>query len=253
MERVYRPLESEDDIFHRIIIALERLERFLNSERGLSGSELKLTAVGTERDLHDDVKNVPTRETYFYEILLQCLCLSIAAVPYEDGDVFETAVESFMTDLLEWYAGRELLEHYDEVDASVIPIVLVLTDQINGNNPDEMLRKYFYNIPLADRSNEEKCRIIKTEVEGWFDVRWLWRPTPIHLDKSGDITSHRRGNAVDGYKRVLLALIILFDTSEPAKMLYSIVKNYLPQIAQQVPNFNEEAIERAYEMRAHIR
>jgi len=244
-------LQSEDNNFHRTIIALERLERFLNSERGLNNSELKSTAIGTSRDFHDDAKNTPTRESYFMELSIQCSTLYIAA-HYDDKEVFETAVEAFMKDLLEWYAGRELLDYYDEVDACVIPIMVALTYQ--SNNIDEIFQKYVYAIPTVEQSHEEKYQAIKTGVESWLLGKHLAEESlkqPQSLsNQEGYITSHIRGNAVDGYKRVISALTTMFDTSAPSKMLYKMVDKYLPYIVQQFPSVNEETIDDLYEKKA---
>lgn len=244
-------LQSEDNIFHRTIIALERLERFLNIERGFSGDSLKHTAIGTSRDFHDDSKYVPTRDSYFMELSIQCSTLYVAA-HYEDKEVFITAVEAFMKDLLEWYAGRELLDYYDEVDASVIPIMVALTYQ--SNNIDEIFQKYVYTTPTVEQSHEEKYQAIKTGVESWLLGKHLaeesLKQPLLQSNKDGYITSHIRGNAVDGYKRVISALTTMFDTSAPTKMLYKMVDKYLPYVVQQIPNVNEETIDDLYEKKA---
>lgn len=245
-------LKSEDMALDRVICTLEKIEDILILQRNYKGEPMMHTVVGSYRELHDDSKNSPTSERFLMELLLQCCCLD-CVTDYDEVYVFNTAVSVFMKDILEWYAGRELLEYYDEVDASVIPIMLVLRHQTSMSQLREIFQKYIHSIPTIEQLRDEKFQIIKTEVEEWIYRRWTRMPTLFPSIKEDFITSHRRGNAVAGYKRVLSALIILFDTSTPAKMLYSMVNHYLPQVAQHVSHFNEEAIERAYEMRASIK
>ena len=163
--------------------------------------------------------------------------------------MFDTAVESFMKDLLEWYAGRELLDYYDEVDASVIPVIVALTYQ--SNNIAEIFQKYVYTIPTIEQSHEEKYQAIKTGVESWLLGKHLAEESlkqPVFdSDKDGYITPHVRGNAVDGYKRVISALTTMFDTSAPVKMFYKMVNKYLPHITKQISSINEESIDELYE------
>lgn len=245
-------LQSEDNNFHRTIIALERLERFLNSERERSASELKLTAVGTDRDYHDDVKHVPTRDSYFMELALQCNTLYMTA-HYDDSEVFRIAVESFMKDLLEWYAGRYLLDYYDEVDASVIPIIVAITYE--SNNVSEIFQKYVYTIPSVERTQEEKYIMVKEGVEAWLLGRHYAEVSannsPIQTGNESYVTPHVRGTALDGYKRIIAALTTSFDTSAPVKMFYKMVNKYLPGITKQISDINEEAIDELYEKKAH--
>ena len=53
-------LKMLDDVFHRMIIALERLESFLEYNRnGDDAAKLSVTGMHSSRDLHDDQKNPP--------------------------------------------------------------------------------------------------------------------------------------------------------------------------------------------------
>ncbi len=62
-EQLQMQMKGLDDVFHNVIVALERLERYLTTE-----NSIEITAIGTDRDLHDDEKNVimdPMSRTIF--------------------------------------------------------------------------------------------------------------------------------------------------------------------------------------------
>ena len=234
-------LQAEDNIFHNVIIALERLERFLNKGE----SELLVTAIGTSRDLHDDETRVSTERVYFEELALQCGSLRFAA-SYDDKATFKVAVEAFVSDLLEWYAGRQFLEYYDEVDACVIPIIVALT---NGKNIDDIFEKYVYSFPKIEETEEEKYHKVKHGMEDWIMARHIMQERQTEsflLDSDGLITNHSRGKAIDGYKRIIAALTTQFETGAAVKMVYKIIKEYLPNITQMMLNINEESIDELY-------
>lgn len=237
-----KQLQSEDNNFHRTLIALERLEMFLNKERGTN--LLKQTAVGTNRDLHDDTKNLPTYESYILELSLQCLTLYLTA-GYDDKEIFNTAVKAFMNDLLEWYAGRELLDFYDEVDASVIPIIVAIT---RSADVFEVFEKYVSHVSLEIKSSEDGYNQTKSGVETWILGQHLSKQ-PINQPTEGYITSHNRGEAFEGYKRVIKALCVMCSDSAPVKMFYKLVSQHLPHITQQLPDTNEESIDKLFEMK----
>lgn len=104
---IQKTLQMEDDAFHRNIVALERLEAFLNHANKRQVNLLQ-TAVGTDRDHHPDDMD-STEEMCYLELQLACKGLYMCA-SYPDAEVFNIAVEAFMKDLLEWYGGRSLLD-----------------------------------------------------------------------------------------------------------------------------------------------
>lgn len=236
-------LQSEDNNFHRTLIALERLEMFLSKERGTD--LLKQAAVGTDRDIHDDTKNPPTYESYILELSLQCQTLFLTA-SYDDKEIFNTAVEAFMNDLLEWYAGRELLDFYDEVDASVIPIIVAIT---RSADVFDVFEKYVSHVSLEKKSSEDGYNQTKSGVEAWILGQHYVEQQPINQLTEGYITSHNRGEAFEGYKRVIKALCVMYSDSAPVKMFYKLVSQHLPHITQQLPDTNEESIDKLFEMK----
>ena len=85
-----------DDVFHRTIIALERLELFLmmtaNDNKQVT---INQTAIRTSRDLHDDEKNPPSKDSFFGEVQLQTSALFFQT-EFDDKEVFSKAVQYFL-------------------------------------------------------------------------------------------------------------------------------------------------------------
>jgi len=241
-------LQSENRVFDITIIALERLEKLLNDER--KTQSLMQTALGSDRDMHNDSQNNRNRESYFLEPAFQCANLYMTA-QYDNPEVFDIAAEAFLKDLLEWYAGRELLEYYDEVDACVVPIVVALTRSSNlikslgCESILEVFQKYVDQISLEKKSSEDGYNQTKDGVEAWI-LGQHYASKPMELPE-GYIISHKRGDVLDGYKRIISAMTIMFDDSLPAKIFYQIISQYLPKISQQYPNINEVEIEKLYQ------
>ena len=240
-------LQSENRVFDITIIALERLEQFLNTERKVQ--TLAQTATGSSRDMHDDSQNAPERESYFLEPALQCNNLYMAA-RYDDPEVFDIAAESFLKDLLEWYAGRELLDYYDEVDACVIPIIAAITRSSDAlaslgcGSVFDVFQKYVMTTPIMKVSSEDGYEQTREGVTAWI-LGQHYAGKPMDLPE-GFIVPHKRGNVLDGYKRLITAMTIMFDNIAPAKVFYQIIKRHLPEVSQQYPDINEAEIEKLY-------
>ena len=142
LTRTQARMKAMDNVFHRMIIALERLERFLEIERkGTAAIELQATGIHTSRDLHDDVANPPNRELVLGEVLLDCLAL-YSQTKLDDEDLFKQTMQYFMPDLLKWYGGRGNNMPYDEVEKYVLPIIIALSRQVEVK-PDEKDEKVF--------------------------------------------------------------------------------------------------------------
>ena len=237
-----KQLQSEDNNFHRTIIALERLEIFLNEERKVS-AQLQQTAIGTDRDRHNESKNLPSKESCLMELLLQCNTLCVTA-GYDDKEIFNAAVEAFLHNLLEWYAGRQLLDYYDEVDASVVPLISALTYQ---SNMMDVFQEYVYRIPEREKTIEEKYDEVESGIRAWIEGQDHKRKElyqfSSYKEDDGLITSHRRGDAIDGFKRIMCGMCSMFRISAPAMMVYNVVNQYLPKITAMCPHINKETIE----------
>lgn len=243
---IQKTLQSENNVFHGMIVALERLESHLTRADNTQVGELKRTAVGTSRDRHATGVE-PSAEMCFVELSMDCGTLYLSA-HYDDPEIFKIAVEAFLNDLLEWYGGRSLLEYYDEVDASVIPIVAALSR--TSKNIDALFEKYVYKASdLSDESVDDKYNAMKSGMNSWIKAQMITgneRKTNVDMHESELITSHFRGNALDGYKRIIAALTNLFSESAPLKMFVNIVSEYLPEVSSQLPSINTESIDNIY-------
>lgn len=245
---IQKTLQMEDDAFHRNIVALERLEAYLNHVNKRHVNLLQ-TAVGTDRDHHpDDLES--TEEMYYLELQLACKGLYMCA-SYPDAEVFNIAVEAFMKDLLEWYGGRSLLDYYDPVEAVVIPMMAALSH--TSKEIDSLFETYVYKASeLSQATVEEKYDAMQSGVNAWLKAQHILEHEVKTENVSMEdelITSHQRGSAIDGYKRIIAALTNLFEESAPLKIFVKMVRQYLPQIANQLPSITEETIDQMYEQK----
>lgn len=235
-------IQDENDVFDILIIALEKLESVLLQEKNLV---LHKTAMGSERDLGNVVRSL---DGSFKQVKLQCVALNNCSA-YDDKELFNMAAKMFMHNLLEWYAGRAELDFFDEVDAAAIPILESMVD----SNPDKILSDFEAYVYKADNNSEETIEEKYTRVKSGFDA-WILAQHyfgQIQSQKKSDdrnqLMSHKRGEAVDGYIRVMKALTTMNTTSAPAKLLLQMVEEYLPEIVGAVPHINEEFIDRYFE------
>lgn len=74
----------------------------------------QVTAIGTNRDKHDDVANPPTEESILAEMQLQCSTLWFQTKTDEDERLQKT-IKYFIEDLFSWYGGRKDIP-FDEVE-----------------------------------------------------------------------------------------------------------------------------------------
>lgn len=254
--RIRTKMQFFDNAFHRVIICLERLEMYLEIER-LNGEKpnLRQTAIGTDRDLHDDVNNKPSLETYFGELQGQCMTLSIqasSASNYLENEEMENTTKYFYKDLLEWYGARADSIPYNEVEASIVPIMLSLNHQSKAKNIDEAFEKYVAKtMSMSDLTDEEQRKAIEDAMKQIMLQMDHTNDYMKKLEELGDLeiqfTTHGRGNAVDGYKRLFDALIKLYDEVVPAKVFVHSIKTYLPEIAALCPAISEEIVDELME------
>lgn len=235
-----------DDVFHRTIIALERLEVFLMLING-NKSNLAQTAVKTSRDLHDDEQNPPSRESFMAEVQLQASSLFFQT-EFDEKEVFAKTVEYFLKDLLEWYGGRTQDIPYDEVEKFFIPIMVSLNRQATTVvDIMQAVSNYVGEIKsIESLTIEEKEKAVMDGFKAFMLADHKTKEENKEFEESGQdvvFTSHKRGEAVDGYKRLYLAFTDIYDTPNPAKLLVNAVSNYLPEVAQICPDITQDAID----------
>lgn len=247
-EQIRDRMRSLDNVFHRLIISLERLELFLEKMRlGENvNTNLITTAIKTDRDLHDDKKNPPTKDTYYGEVQLNCSALYFQT-SLDDKDVFDSAVKYFLSDLLEWYGGRNEEIPFDGVDAFVLPIIVTLSQQVkNVSEILDVVAKYVAVIPdMSSFSDEEKADAISKAIAVLITQMHDYHEKKRKEDICGQGTSfteHKRGDSIEGYKRLIKAMLSLYDEAMPAIVVYRTVQNFLPQISAAVPTITEYSI-----------
>lgn len=236
-----------DDVFHRTIISLERLELFLTMANNNEQIRVSQTAIKTSRDLHDDEKNPPTRESFMAEVQLQTSTLFFQT-EFDDKEVFTKAVEYFLNDLLEWYGGRNQEIPYDEVEKFFIPIIVSLNRQATTVvDIMQAVSNYVGEIKTIESlTHEEKEKAVMEGFKAFMLADHQTKEENKAFEESGEeiiFTSHKRGEAVDGYKRLFLAFMEMYDEPNPAKLLVTAVTNYLPNIAEMCPDITQEAID----------
>ena len=246
-------MKGLDDVFHRTIIALERLETFLEIEKnGAAPKAFVQTAAKTNRDMHDDQQMPPERETLLAEVQLQCSALYFQTM-FDDKQLFNKTMQYFLNDLLEWYGGRDEATEFNEVEMYSLPIFVSLSRQINSvTDIMATVEKYVVKLrKMSDYSEEEKEKAVMDGFTAFMRAEHRVHEEMHEFEESGaevQLTAHRRGTALDGYKRLLVAMIRLYDETTPAKVLYKTVATYLPELAAQCPDINEERID---ELMAH--
>lgn len=236
-----------DDVFHRTIIALERLEVFLMMTNQQEQINIVQTAIKTSRDLHDDEKNPPTLESFMAEVQLQASALFFQT-EFDDKEVFNKAVEYFLNDLLEWYGGRSSEVPYDEVDKYFIPIMVALNRQATTVvDIMQAVSKYVGKIKtIEELTFEEKRKAVIDGFTAYMLADHNTKEENKEFEESGEevvFTSHKRGDAVDGYKRLFMAFMEVYDEPMPAKLLVSVVENYLPEVAKICSDISQEVID----------
>lgn len=226
-------LKTFDDVFHAVIIALERLEGFLLSE--YLHDQVSVTAVKTDRDLHNDVQNPPTAKLFYAETQLQISAL-FYQTRFDDEELFHKTVGYFLKDLLMWYGGRNNSLNFDDVDKFFIPVISALDRQVNDvNQIMQTVHKYVRDIDndISKFSEEEKEKAITKGFEAWLlgqDV--VERRMKAFVESGEDIefTVHQRGTIEEGLERLYKAFIEMYADKTPLLFLDNTRKKYLSDI-----------------------
>jgi hypothetical protein len=225
-------MKMTDDVFHGVIIALERLERFLLLE---NESKPEITAISTERDLHDDKKNPPTKKLLYMELQLQCSALYYQT-RYDDPVLFDKTIYYFLSDLLMWYGGRSQELIFDDVDRFFIPIVSALSRQINDvSQLEQTVQKYvqFKSDQSTTFSQDEKRKAVMQGFEAFLKAGEIVQQRTKSFIESGvevAFTVHQRGSTQDGLDRLYLCFLNLFEENTPVLFLDRTRKKYLADL-----------------------
>lgn len=244
-DQIQQQLKLTDDVFHRLIVALERYEAYIEKQRtGEEKNSLVQTAMHSSRDEHDYTLT-PTGEVLYRELRLQCVSLNVETV-YDDDEISKISNQLFLEDLLEWYGGREDSIPYNEIDAFAYPIICSVCQL--AKSPEEVktiTENYIRVLPQIEKTGEEIMNGLAAWIKGADRVQHSMEKNKEEDDDI--ITSHRRGNAIDGYYRLFASFIYLFDDVAPAKNLCKIVTDFIPDLASSCKSVNPTAADELYE------
>lgn len=246
-DQIRAKMQRLDNVFHRMVVALERLEIFTEAVRlgGNANTELSTTAIRTDRDMHDDASNPPTRDSFYGEVQLQLSALYFQT-QIDDKEIFNPAVKYFLGDLLEWYGGRNESIPYNGIDAFVLPIIVALSQQVKDvSEIMEVVEKYVAVIPgISSYSDDEKAEAIANGMEKLILVTEHNHEQSHQSDLQEDVifTGHRRGEQVEGYKRLINAMLHMYNEAMPAIVVFRTINNFLPEVTDAVPTITEENI-----------
>lgn len=235
-----------DDVFHRTIISLERLELFLEAEKNNSEG-LKSTAMKTDRDLHDDYKRPPTKKTYYGEVQLQCTALFFQTA-FDDKETFEKVVKHFLQDLFEWYGGRSTNIQPNDIEKFFIPIAVVIGRQIeNVLEVAKSVKEYVCDIEndIANFTEEEKEKAVMEGFQAFLRADHMTKnemQTFIEKGEEVQLTKHNRGTIEEGILRLYSSFYNLYNEKAPSLLLNKLVANYYPEINETLTEYTEETI-----------
>jgi hypothetical protein len=237
-EQLQFQLKGLDDVFHNTIVALERLEVF-NRLKGLPtnpevpGAEPGLTAIGTDRDCHDDNRNPPSYDSVHAELNTQCLALYFQTKFDRREERFQGVLKHFIGDLLSWYAGREGRCPPDDVEKYCLPILAALDRFVEHQKKiSEIIKKYIVDLgDLSTKSHAERERavtegftafirgqhIVSKRMEAFQQNHPQDEPVPF--------TAHVRGPIESGFQRLLLYYLACYpeDRAPAQRLLKSIL------------------------------
>lgn len=239
-EQLQQRLMMLDDGFHNAIIALERLEQFLYVEEQAEDKKTAFhqTAVGSERDIHNDVDNPPTRNSFYMEVQLHCTNLFMQS-RLEDKETFERTQKYFLKDLLEWYAGRQNAT-FNDVDRFFVPLVGALSRQVSDITQVSKTVSYYVCelATVSDYSDDEMANAI-TDIFGkiYQAQKILEERMKVLLDSGVEIelTQHQRGSMQEGYQHLKSAFSELYpEDIAPQQILDKQLIKYYPELSEEL-------------------
>lgn len=234
-----------DDVFHRTIIALERLELYLEAEKGNS-ENLKSTALKTERDLHDDYLRPPTKDSFYGEVQMQCTALFFQT-SFDDKETFEKTVKYFLQDLLEWYGGRNESIQPNDVEKFFVPVAVVISRQIeNVLEVSKTVTEYVCDITSIDNMSEpEKESAVKDGFTAWVQAQHIVEHEMQEFIEKGEdaqLSVHKRGTMEEGVIRLYKSFEALYKDKAPSLLLYKLLSVYFPEMNERMTDYTEETI-----------
>jgi len=231
-EQLQLQLKGLDDVFHNTLIALERLEYYLD------GENYKKTAIGTDRDLHDDNKNEITLELLHGEMNTQCLALFFQTKFDKTDPKFKEILRHFIGDLLSWYGGREDFKKANDVEKYALPILASL-DRFVDSAPkiSAIIREYIIDLDdLSVLSEEEKQQAVQDGFEAFIrGQNIVEQRIKVFIEEQNDkseveFTSHERASKESGFRHLVNYYLECFSSKEPVQSLITSVLGVYPEL-----------------------
>jgi hypothetical protein len=232
--RLQTQIKALDDVFHNVIIALERLERFVDYNNTQQAGVA--TAIGSDRDLHDDVRNPPSVTSMHLEMQTQCLALFFQTKFDKTDDRYRRLLRYFIGDLLSWYGGREGRQEPNDVEKYSLPILAAL-DRFAKTPIDisTIIKQHIIDIEgLSSRPDDEKEQGITDGFRALIlaqDIvdRRMKAFLSLSQDAEVECTAHVRGTKEAGLSRLIKFYITAFQDKAPLRRLLQSTLDVYPE------------------------
>lgn len=247
--QIQEQLKLVDDVFHPLVIALERYEDYLERKRTGKGSALLQVATHTEGDNADYSPEAMSNESFlFRQLRVICITLHNQTV-FDEGSIAKLSNRYFLEDLLEWYGGREDNIPYNEIDAFAYPIICSICQVVpTPADIKAIIESYIKELPKIEPRKEDIEKALSTYLKAQHDIHEKY-----HHDKENNnefvIRHHKRGNQKEGYERLFLSFIYLFKDDVPAKTLCRVIKDFLPELSEECSSINEDIVDALFKQK----
>lgn len=251
-EQTQRIFQRIDNLYHCVLLGLERLESYLEFKR-LNGAKPSLTstAMHTQRDNYNYQEDSLDAISVYQDLNAYLTAFGVATkrMQAEDLERYHNDTIGFLlSDILQWYGGRDSQIPYNDVEAVIVPILLLLSHKCDNSNIGKAFETYvatpWKDVVYTDEELKEGVfSAFKQYLVAVEKVKEEQLSEVEYADCDFSFTSHQRGDAVDGYKRLFAALIDLFDDVIPAKVLVHMVMQYCHSVAEQCPTISEDIVD----------
>lgn len=240
---IQEQLKLVDDVFHPLVIALERYEAFLEKQRTGIESTLSQVATHTDGDPSDYSPETVNNEEFLHrQLRVECITLHNQTW-FDEDSIAKVSNRYFLEDLLEWYGGREDNIPYNEIDAFGYPIICSICQIVP--TPAEIrtiIETYIKELPKIEPDQNDIEKALAYYIKAEHDVH-----EKMHQQKETNsefiIRHHKRGTMKDGYERLFMAFISLLKDDVPAKTLCRAIKDFLPELSEECPSINESQVD----------
>lgn len=241
--QIQKQLKLVDDVFHPLIIALERYESCLERKRTGKDSSLSQVAMHTEGDLSNYSPETMSNESFLHrQLRVECITLHNQTV-FEEDSIAKISNRYFLEDLLEWYGGREDSISYNEIDAFGYPIICAICQVVpTPGDIKTIIETYIKELPKIEPTHKDIENALSRYLKAEHEVHERYNNRNAQTNDY-IVRHHKRGSLKDGYERLFLSFIYLFNDDVPAKTLCRVVKDFLPELFDECASINEDMVD----------